>query len=276
MSLNAPVSTTKDSGQWDESMTIIFILLTLFSQGWASSRPIFLVEHVVIGRNISVPGDKLCHDGVDLFFKSRQDCLDGDYDHSCRSLFIAPLRQSERIFFDRTRRVFRFFNVVTSYNSYTYVEGESGDYVNKSTQTHTIPFCAELPQKEPTIVYSERQASSNELPFLNNLFKQGITSINTGFGPLLNLRMVNQQYHQLRLISWIQRGNIKSPLCIEGEHHTNLVNKISGEYSGGGVRFLNINLLQNISGQISLPPNETADDTPPDEYHFGCIPTETI
>lgn len=245
-------------------------------EAWTSFGDITIVDHIVIGRNISVPGDQLCQDGVNVYFKDSKYCYLENYDHSCRTNFIAPLRQAERIYTQKNYHVFRFYNVRTKYKSYFFKMDKNGDFFHEKTTSHEMPFCEDLPVQKTTIVYSERYALREERPFVENLINKGITSINTSFGPLLNLHMVNQDYHQLSFLSFMDRTNIRSPLCIEGDYHRDLIKQLSGEYSGGGFNILNINLLQSLSGEIVLPENQSVNSTNPSKYTFECVPTLTI
>ncbi len=257
-------------------MWALFLILNIINPAWAFPKNIEVVENVVIGREISVPGDRLCHDGVHIYFRSQEDCQKTNIEHSCRSQFIAPIRQAEVISIDENKKIYRFFDVPKSYEVRTYNPDERGYFDLVARQTHSIPFCSGAEPREPVIVFEQREGTPEELPFLQRLFNFGVTVINTGFGPLKSLHMLNQESHELDFIDYRYHTNIRSPLCVDDPIHENLIQQISGEYSGGGVRFFNINLLQNISGEIILPTNQDVLETNPEDYLLDCLPSVSL
>ena len=234
------------------AVKIISLLFLVLLQGVAvqagitSGGKVVDYNNVVIGRDISVPGNLLCNDGVFIYYKNKESCAKSGK-KNCTNLSIGPINQAERIYIDKDISITQFYKVSLVYEKKTYSRTQAGR--KKTSIDVKVPYCVNRDILKPSNVFTEREASDEEIPVLASLYLNGMDAINTPFGPVKSIKKINYESHDIRKLPLLMLTNIRSPFC--GEPNVlKYLEKISGEYSGNGWRRANMEYLQGTSGEV--------------------------
>ncbi len=231
-------------------------------------------NHVVISRMESYPGNLLCHNGKDLFFKSLSDCKDSGAS-SCKSLNVSPLAEVEEIKLNEngTEVITRFFSKSLYYSVSVFEKSKESDwdYVLKETLKKRIPSCDGEFYRDIEITYMERSpVSQQEKQLLKAIYDSGFNVINSPLGPIDDLSYLDQQSPDLdwsKIASHLKK-NISTPECA-GSIHEDTLKLLGGELSGNGITGQMLQQLQSISQP--LKPEEALDRK---EKSLKCEPED--
>lgn len=246
------------------------------SVGHSATMQIYSDIH--LGPSLQISANFLCQDGVYIYFKSKQDCLDSRKDWTCsEDLMVKPIREVEMILTEvGGPSVTRFFKVDTEYK-YQQVERDSrGTTYNTIDEYRDLPYCAERTKLEPGNVGEFRYpASTTEKHFIEAMLEAGVTMINLADAgqSILDAIDLGQQSQEEKKAS-----EIKTPYCNQSVT-SEYIHLLSGEYSGNGIQNLNfedvqVDRLQEISQDLFVTPSEFQDNRP--AFEISCKKTWDI
>ncbi len=261
-----------------KSMKLISIVLFLLVTKSVFAQTTVTYGHVVIGKQLSVAGHQLCHNGSTLFFKDLSSCEDHNFGIgvlsqlrpiSCQGLILGSIKQVEKINFDG-QEVVRFYNVDIVYEEIieTAYPNKSDKIIKNTTRRlKQVELCSDLGTDDVLLAMneiSERPARNEEIPFLNRLVGNGIHLINQPAGLLTDFNFIDPEVAASSNVPERFRGaTVRSPQCeiqgggdvvfkASGENSGNgIVTQASGENSGNGWSLINTDYLQSLSGQIN-------------------------
>lgn len=146
----------------------------------AQSETFFRIETLLLTQDISVLGNRICHDNAYIYFKDAAQCRGADVDIDCNGdLEITPIRAHEKIRarftedgVSKVYEVNRIFQAPISYKVKVYVQPKGGfaQYVGEEealvplccNQTSDANECKRRPQPEGTVVGDFRMAQTDE------------------------------------------------------------------------------------------------------------------
>ena len=237
---------------------LFFIFLTFSltskSQDPKKTDQLLVANHILINRDLSYPGDLLCHNNIYLFFKSENACKIANSDPAdCSNLLISPIRQLERIDLNKSQQswITRFYRIETKYKVVVF-EKEALDSYKFSKEIDTsVGLCTFTPiAKENEIIETRRPTyDKQESQLLKNLFDSGIDVINSPEGYIFDLDFANFESANIdtnRIEFETLSANIRSPRC-NALLDPDLIHLLGGEVSGNGVSPEQFDWIENFS-----------------------------
>lgn len=249
-------------------------------ESWANRYAVY--EHIVISQDITVSAHRLCQDGVYIYFLSKKQCQKTEGLFDCeKGLRIAPISFVEKVFTElgSQKSITQFFKIKTQY-SYQEFDISRG-YTDKLLSIHseTLPFCMSRPKQEAVTIGDWRYASNQkEKNLVESLFRSNLTLVNTPFGNMASLKNLPSDSY---LNPWREEpaAELKTPFCNKTVSE-NQIWKLSGEYTGNGVRGFEIQKLQDISSRVYIERIDYSIDSKTRRekrsYQFTCNPTWDI
>ncbi len=260
-----------------KNIFVIGLLSLIASVAQGATMQIF--SDIQFGPKLQISANFLCQDGVYIYFRSQQDCLDSGLEWNCsEDLVIKPIREVEMILTEvGGESLTRFFKVNTQFK-YQQVERDSrGNVFNNINEFRELPFCAERPRLEPGNVGEFRYPQSqSEKFFIESMLEAGITMVNVAEAgtSILDAIDLKQQVESTQKVS----STIKSPFCNQSVS-SDYIHLLSGEYSGNGIQNLNfenvqVDRLQEISDDLFVTPSDFHEDQP--AFKISCEKTWDI
>jgi hypothetical protein len=204
--------------------------------------------NVVLTRDLSVDGGKICHDGNHIYYKSTKECIADGKMSLCNDRAIAPIHQVERIILADDIYVTQFYKVRLDYKRI-----EKTDQTTKRRVAYKkVQACKDRPRVTAENILQERWATQEEYPYLYALLKNEIYVINSPKGEVRSLKAVNLDRHDPSTLGVFSKINLRSPHCDSSPIFTEYVMKLGGEYSGNGWNKANMQHLQESSSQIKF------------------------
>lgn len=215
-------------------------------------------DFITLQKDLSVAGDKICHDGVHVFFKNSKTCSEhnnlmaplGIEPVSCIEKPLTALKSVEEITLASGDTVYRFFAVDIYYESR--LRGVSETCTTESIpREHILDVCE--PTSRPTqftkTIWSQRAASQSETPFLRDLHASGLKVINSPEGIQDSVRFMNPVLWDLPSGRANPSNFIRSPNC--NSEFQRYFQSVGGEFTGTSRAQLDLFLLQDYSSPLT-------------------------
>jgi len=221
-----------------------------------------VTQHVLLKKDLSVAGSRLCHDGMNVYFRDQDQCREhnelmeeyGIPAVECSDQPIVPIKEMEAIHLSETnQRLYRFFVVDLYYETelrQVHPDGKSDPVVTG----HHIQECndPQRPTRFPEAVWSTRQASTNELQTLENLFTSNFQVIHAPKGEIRDM-LFTEPFLWASDVSPSYAGvMIGSPLC-DSEFRDSF-QKAGGEITGTGRAQFDFLTLEELSDPLTSSP----------------------
>ncbi|MEO0335395.1 MAG: hypothetical protein AAF202_03320 [Pseudomonadota bacterium] len=215
-------------------------------------------DFVLLQRDLSVSGERICHDGRQIFFKDNQVCEKhneimsehGIEPVACDGKPLAPLKGVEQINMPEGEKLFRFFAVDIYYEMRLRGVSETC-----STETVEIEKIIEVcdsethPTQWPETIWSERDAvEGEEAEFLNTLVTSGFGIFNAPAGHLDSLL-----FSKPRTWDFLSNGQpesvvMRSPQC--DPEFQELFHRAGGEFTGTSRELMDPFKLETYSSPL--------------------------
>lgn len=234
------------SRQFHMQIWVLALLALVAPKGHSEDlqSDIVIADHVLIQRNLSYSGDRLCQDQKYIYFKDEKSCqLENSEFSDCSDLKIAPIRQLEQIRYRYDSSVFRIFRINLEYRIRTYRKDESGENsytLSENFKTKGVEFCGDdRPVQQAEVVTSSRDAYDElESSKLEDLDESGFSVFVSASGPIYSFEMVDQEGLNLSGFDRVNHSlfdlEISSPLCTRRFDPRDL-HLVGGEFSGNSM-----------------------------------------
>jgi len=242
----------------NQILSSCLILLILCGAHSAFSSTFTVYEHIALTQNLSVSAHRLCQDGLYIYFKSEQDCLNSKGPFVCdQELKIAPIRSVEKIFLGvGAQSLTRFYEIHLRFRQRVYFSSENSEDELIQESIESIPYCVGYQIYQSANVGSWRYVETDEeADIIESFISSGINLINTPFGGLQFFKnmipVLNAKDHFFE-----ELPRFKSPYCNKDLTH-DAIKQMSGEFSGNGIMGFKINELQDLSREIYIKKTNT-------------------
>ena len=196
-------------------------------------------DFIILKKDLSVSGDRICHDGKHVYFKSVKVCDEHNElmaEHgieavACNDQPLAPLKAVEQIHLSPDNRMFRFFAVDIYYESR--IRGVSETCTTEAIRSeHILDVCdPEVhPTQFPETIWRDRNATAEETEFLEKLVDNGFGVINSPAGTLTNLLFAEPVFFDFLRRGSFSSFSIGSPMC--NSEFADYFQKAGGEFTG--------------------------------------------
>ncbi len=241
---------------------------------------------IQVSRDVSLSPLWMCHNGLYLFFREKNFCEKAQIDNfDCElNREIAPIRSAEKISTEEGGdSIMRFFHIDLRYN-YQEVNRSTGELL--TYEERSVPECKNRKVYESENVTSQRVVRTDEERyFVQSLVDQSKMTqdlsfliVNSPIGNVDSLENLTIEDYGKSDDQFQMEAMVKTPFCSNME--SDEVWKLSGEYTGSGVRELHPSSLQMNSQPFYIQKqllvfNEKTGEMEP-RYIFTCRKTWDI
>lgn len=217
-------------------------------------------DHVLLGRELSVAGHRLCHDGMHMYFKTEEQCRlhnstmepHGFETLDCSDLKLTPVNEIEQIkLTELGPSVYRFFTVDLFYRQEAREVSHMGQSEAVVTE-HYVQVCDEFDSTRPTVfpenVWTQRNAAEEELDMLNELYQAGFEIIHSPAGVIENLLFADPILWSRSFANDMTKFSLGSPLC--NDEFYSYFQKIGGEITGTSRPQLDLFILEEFADPL--------------------------
>ncbi len=231
----------------------LFFILAFILSSAALAKINRIYEPILVSQSLTLSPHRLCHNGLFLSFKNKVECERARVPNfDCEQFFhIAPIRSTEEIFLtsDPSSYVTRFYHIDLRYR---YQEVDTVNDILLVDEPRTVSACENQPiyvtenvtQRRPVQNQEEQILIASLLDQANRSNNENYLILNTPIGSVgqaevLTAEDLGKSDAELNL------AKMKTPFC--SDYGVDQIWKLSGEYTGSGVRSLHPARLQTIS-----------------------------
>ncbi len=231
----------------------LLIIAALIVSNAALAKINRIYEPILVSQSLTLSPHRLCHNGLFLSFKDRKECEKANVaSFDCAQFFhIAPIRSTEEIYLenDPSSFVTRFYHIDLRYR---YQEVDTVNDVLLIDEPRTVSACEDQPIYVTENVTQRRPVQNKEEEVLiASLVDQANRSNNEKY-LILNTPMGSVRQAEVLTADDLGKSDdelnlakMRTPFC--SDYDVDQIWKLSGEYTGSGVRSLHPARLQTIS-----------------------------
>lgn len=256
------------------------LLAISFSSSAQNSTDLY-IGLVEVANGLRIPGDLLCQDGNNVYFKDESDCWRANKlfygteleELQCdQSLKVSPILDIEEIQTQKGRSFFRFYVTATEYNLVEYkVEtvGNTEEHEIVSDKMVPIERCTGIPKAKRIAQKTTRTALPQEEILIRDLLSQGIQVINRPRGPLTDFYDVQFELIGKGRREWEKNNNSFTSLldqkpffintfhCNTKHNAQDFIHMVSsGGWGGGGSSGKTLERWQASSTRVLVQPKK--------------------